>query len=151
MDKIKASGAKYFTKLDIRWGFNNIRIKDGDQWKAAFKTNLGLFEPTVMFFGLCNSLATFQSMMNEILKDEINDGWVIVYMDDILIFAKDKKQLGEMTKRVLQRLRDNDLYLKPGKCSFCQTRIEYLGLIIEERKMRYSMRVWQNEHFPGLR
>ena len=135
MDKIKASGAKYFTKLDVRWGFNNIRIKEGDQWKAAFKTNLGLFEPTVMFFGLCNSPATFQNMMNDILKDEINDGWVIVYMDDILIFSKDKKSLEEMTKRVLQRLRENDLYLKPAKCQFCQTKIEYLGLIIEEGKM----------------
>jgi hypothetical protein len=135
MDKIKTSGAKYFTKLDVRWGFNNIRIKEGDQWKAAFKTNLGLFEPTVMFFGLCNSPATFQNMMNDILKDEISDGWVIVYMDDILIFSKDKKSLEEMTKRVLQRLRENDLYLKPAKCQFCQTKIEYLGLIIEEGKM----------------
>jgi hypothetical protein len=104
MDKIKASGAKYFTKFDIRWGFNNIRIKEGDQWKAAFKTNLGLYEPTVMFFGLCNSPATFQAMMNEILKDKINEGWVIVYMDDILIFAKDKNTLERMTKQVLQRL-----------------------------------------------
>ena len=51
----KLAGTKYFTKLDVRWGYNNIRIKDGDQWKAAFKTNKGLFEPTVMFFGMCNS------------------------------------------------------------------------------------------------
>src|SRR5271155_4927689 len=63
VDQLK--GAKYFTKLDIRWGYNNVRIKDGDQWKAAFKTNLGLFEPTVMFFGLTNFPATFQTMMNE--------------------------------------------------------------------------------------
>ena len=135
MDKIKASGAKYFTKFDIRWGYNNVRIKEGDQWKAAFKTNIGLFEPTVMFFGLCNSLATFQAMMNDILKDELNDGWVIVYMDDILIYSKTKEGLEEMTKRVLQRLHENDLYLKPAKCEFCKTRIEYLGLIIEEGKM----------------
>ena len=91
MDKIKASRAKYFTKFDIRWGYNNVRIKEGDQWKAAFKTNIGLFEPTVMFFGLCNSLATFQAMMNDILKDKLNNGWVIVYMDDILIFSKTKE------------------------------------------------------------
>ena len=102
MDKIKASGAKYFTKFDIRWGYNNVRIKEGDQWKVAFKTNIGLFEPTVMFFGLCNSPATFQAMMNDILKDELNDGWVIVYMDDILIYSKTKEGLEEMTKRVLQ-------------------------------------------------
>ena len=135
MDKIKASGAKYFTKFDIRWGYNNIRIKEGDQWKAAFKTNIGLFEPMVMFFGLCNSLATFQAMMNDILKDELNNGWVIVYMDDILIFSKMKEGLEEMTKRVLQRLHENDLYLKPGKCEFCKTQIEYLGFIIKEGKM----------------
>ena len=74
-------------------------------------------------------------MMNDILKDELNDGWVIVYMDDILIFSKTKEGLEEMTKWVLQRLHKNDLYLKPGKCEFCKTRIEYLGLIIEEGKM----------------
>ena len=104
MDKIKASGAKYFTKFDIQWGYNNVQIKDGDQWKAAFKTNIGLFEPTVMFFGLCNSPATFQAMMNDILKDELSEEWVIVYMDDILIFSKTKEKLEEMTKKVLQRL-----------------------------------------------
>ena len=87
--------------------YNNVRIKDGDQWKAAFKTNIGLFEPMVMFFGLCNSPATFQAMMNDILKDELNEGWVIVYMDDILIFSKTKEKLEEMTmeemtKKVLQ-------------------------------------------------
>ena len=64
VDKVK--GAKYFSKMDIHWGYNNIRIKEGDEWKAAFKTNRGLFEPTVMFFGLCNSPATFQNMMNDI-------------------------------------------------------------------------------------
>ena len=92
MDKIKASGAKYFTKFDVRWGFNNVHIKDGDQWKAAFKTNLRLYEPTVMFFGLCNSPLTFQAMMNDTLK-EIEEGFCIVYMEDILIFTKNKEDL----------------------------------------------------------
>ena len=78
MDKLR--GAKYFTKLDIRWGYNNIRIKDGDQWKGEFKTKLGLFKPTVMFFGMCNSWATFQKMMDKIFKDEIHEAWVIIYM-----------------------------------------------------------------------
>ena len=59
-------GARYFTKLDVRWGFNNIWICDGDEWKAAFGTNCGLFEPQVMFFGLTNSPTTFQTMMNDI-------------------------------------------------------------------------------------
>ncbi len=72
LDKLK--GAKYFTKMDLRWGYNNIQIKDGDQWKGAFKTNHGLFEPMVMFFGMCNSPSTFQNMMNDIFKDMINEG-----------------------------------------------------------------------------
>jgi hypothetical protein len=71
--------------LDIRWGYNNIRIHDSDQWKAAFKTNRGLFEPMVMFFGLTNAPATFQSMMNFIFRDLINEGYIMIYMDDILI------------------------------------------------------------------
>jgi len=135
MDKIKASGAKYFTKLDVRWGYNNVRIEEGDEWKAAFKMNFGLFEPTVMFFGLCNSPATFQAMMDHIFEDQVHEGWVIIYMDDILIFSKDKKTLEERTKRILQRLRKNDLYLKPKKCFFCLERVEYLGMIVEEGKL----------------
>src|SRR6266567_5992850 len=143
MDKLKASNAKYFTKLDVRWGYNNIRIKEGDEWKAAFKMNFGLFEPTVMFFGLCNSPATFQAMMDAIFKDPIHEGWVIVYMDDILIFSKTKEELEERTKRILQILQDNDLYLKPKKCFFCQEKIEYLG-----RKNLYGPGKTQRN--PGL-
>ena len=135
MDKIKASGAKYFTKFDVQWGFNNVCIKDGDQWKAAFKTNLGLYEPMVMFFGLCNSPLTFQAMMNDTLKDEIEEGFCIIYMDDILIFAKNKEDLEHFTKHILESLQKANLYLKPSKCEFCKTKIKYLGLIIEEGKM----------------
>ena len=102
MDKIKASGAKYFTKFNIQWGFNNIHIKYGNQWKAAFKTNLGLYEPMVMFFGLCNSPLTFQAMMNDTLKDKIEEGFCIIYMDDILIFTKNKEDLKHFTKHVLE-------------------------------------------------
>jgi len=133
LDKLK--GAKLFTKFDVQWRYNNIRIKKGDEWKAAFKTNRGLFEPTVMFFGMCNSPATFQAMMDSIFKDLIAEGLIIVYMDDILIFAKDKRQLDKVTRKVLQRLQENDLYLKPEKCSFKKTKIDYLGMIIEEGKI----------------
>jgi hypothetical protein len=133
MDKVK--GAKYFTKLDVRWGYVNVRIKNRDQWKAAFKTNKGLFKPTVMFFGMCNSPATFQSMMDEIFNDLTEALIVIIYMDDIFLFAKDLQTLENNTKKVLQRLRDNDLYLKPKKCEFGKTKIEWLGMIIEEGKI----------------
>ncbi len=86
LDKLKK--ARYFTALDVRWGYNNIRIKEGDEWKAAFRTNRGLYEPTVMFFGLTNSPATFQAMMNEIFRELITEGFVVVYLDDILIFTE---------------------------------------------------------------
>lgn len=128
IDKLK--GAKYFTKMDVRWGYNNIRIKEGDQWKAAFKTQRGLFEPTVMFFGLCNSPATFQSMMNHLFKDLINQEKVVVYMDDILIFTEDLESHRQVTEEVLKILQENDLFLKPEKCEFKKLKIEYLGLII---------------------
>ena len=131
----KLAGSKYFTKLDVRWGYNNVRIKDGDQWKVAFKTNKGLFEPTVMFFGMCNSPATFQSMMDTIFADLIEGCIVIIYMDDIFLFAKTPKELENNTKKVLQRLRENDLYLKPKKCEFGKEKVEWLGMIIEEGKI----------------
>ena len=102
---IKLKGSKYFTKLDIRWGYNNVCIKEGDEWKAAFITNKGLFKPTVMFFGLWNSPATFQAMMDDYFRDMIDEGWITLYMDDILIHAKMKKDLKDKMKRVLQRLK----------------------------------------------
>ena len=75
--------------MDVHWGYNNIRIAKGDEWKAAFVTKYGLFEPTVMFFGLCNSPATFQHMMDNIFIRELNGGWLLIYMDDMLIATKD--------------------------------------------------------------
>jgi RNase H-like domain found in reverse transcriptase/Reverse transcriptase (RNA-dependent DNA polymerase) len=137
MDKIK--GAKFFTKFDVRWGYNNVRIKAEDQWQAAFKTNWGLFEPTVMFSRMCNSLATFQAMMDSIFSDMIEERRVIVYMDDILIFAENQEELQEQTKQVLQRLWEHDLFLKPKKCEFNKTTMEYLGLIIQEGKLSIDL------------
>jgi Reverse transcriptase (RNA-dependent DNA polymerase) len=86
MDKLK--GAKFFSKFDVQWGYNNVQIRSGDEWKAAFKTNWGLYEPTVMFFGICNSPATFQAMMDEKFKKEIKEDLIIVYMNNILAFSK---------------------------------------------------------------
>jgi hypothetical protein len=88
-----------------------------------------------MFFGLCNSPATFQRMMNEHFKDMIDEKWIVIYMDDILICAKTKQELGERTQRVLQRLMDKDLFLKPEKCKFAQTEVKFLGLIISEAQV----------------
>jgi hypothetical protein len=128
MDKLK--GAKYFTKLDVRLGYNNIRIRDGDQWKAAFSTPFGLFEPMVMFFGMTNSPATFQDMINTIFVELIDGNWIIIYMDDILIYVTTIEELDQRTRSVLQTLHKHDLYLKAEKCEFEKTRLEYLGFII---------------------
>src|SRR5882724_4888120 len=105
LNKVSESKAKYFTKLDIRWGYNNIRIKEGDKWKAAFQMNQGLFKPLVMFFGLMNSPATFQTMMNDIFKELIDEGVVTIYMDDILIFGgQTQEKHHEIVVRVLDIL-----------------------------------------------
>jgi hypothetical protein len=96
MDKLK--GAKYFSKFDVRWGYNNVQIRSGDEWKATFKMNRELYELTVMFFGMCNSPATFQAMMDEIFKEEIKENLIIVYMDDILAFSKTIDSLKKSNK-----------------------------------------------------
>ena len=116
IDKLK--GTKIFTKLDIWWGYNNVRIKEGDKWKAAFIMNKGLFEPLVMFFGLTNSPATFQTMINHLFRHLIAQGHVVVYMDDILIFTVTEDEHQRIVAEVLQILQDNKLYLKPEKCDF---------------------------------
>ena len=131
----KLLGARFFTKLDMRWGYNNIHIREGDEWKTAFKTPMGLYESLVMNFGLCNALATFQTFMDEQFKDLIATGHVVVYLDDILIFADNEAKLERLTYRVLQRLLDLNLFLQPEKCSFNRTSVEYLGLIISEGKL----------------
>ncbi|SJL16280.1 uncharacterized protein ARMOST_19800 [Armillaria ostoyae] len=134
MDKL--GSAKYFTKLDVRWGYNNVRIKKDDEWKAAFRTNRGLFEPTVMFFGLTNSPATFQWMMNDIFKDLIATGKITVYLDDILIFSKTLEEHRKTTRHVLALLRKHKLFLKAEKCEFEVLETEYLGVIISEGSIR---------------
>ena len=132
INEISDSKAKYFTKLDIRWGYNNVRIKEGDKWKAAFWTNRGLFKPLVMFFGLTNSPATFQMMMNNIFKDLIDEGHVAIYMDDILIYTWTIEHHQMVVTQVLDVLRRHRLYLKAEKCSFECSTVKYLGLVLSE-------------------
>ena len=99
VDKLR--GAKFFSKMDVRWGYNNVRIKKGDEHKAAFSTNRGMFEPLVMFFGLTNSPATFQAMMDNIFRDLIDKGHVAVYLDDILIFSSQLEEHRKVVREVL--------------------------------------------------
>ena len=127
-----------FTKFDIRWGYNNVRIKKGDEHKAAFKTRYGLFEPLVMYFGLTNSPATFQTMMNHIFyplqsKYRTLGSEIIVYMDDVLIASS--ASLGHHRSAVhdvLDLFAQHDLFVKPEKCVWESQRVDYLGLILEK-------------------
>jgi len=124
-----------FTKMDLRWGYNNVRIKEGDEWKAAFTTHVGLFEPVVMFFGMTNSPATFQAMMNEILGDMINEGKVAAFVDDVLVGTDTEEGYDEIVEEVLRRLEENDLYVKPEKCVWKVKKVLFLGVVMGEGKV----------------
>jgi len=104
-----------FTKLDLRWGYNNIRIKEGNKWKAAFTTHIGAYEPTVIYFGLTNSPTTFQMIMNDLFRDFINQGDTATFIDDILVATDTEEEYDELVEEVLNRLEENDLFVKPGK------------------------------------
>ena len=93
-----------------------------------FITHYGLYEPTVMMFVLCNAPSTFQAMMNKVLKEEISTGHVVVYIDDILNFMDDFTLHQQLTEQVFQKLWANDLFVKPEKCKFEQSSVEFLGL-----------------------
>ena len=108
---------RVFTKMDLQWGYNNVRIKEGDEWKAAFTTHVGSYEPVVMFFGMTNSPAIFQDMMNEILRDMINEGKVVAFVDDVLIEIETEEGHDKIVEEVLRRLEENDLYVRPEKCA----------------------------------
>lgn len=121
--------ARVFTKLDLRVGYNNVRIAAGHEWKTAFRTRYGSFEYLVMPFGMTNSPATFQHFMNDIFRD-MADKFVVVYLDDILIFSKDPREHSKHVRLVLQRLRDHNLHIKLEKCTFHTDTIEYLGFVV---------------------
>jgi len=108
---------KLFTKIDLWWEYNNVRIKEGDEWKAVFTMQEGLFELTVMFFGLMNPPAIFQAMMNELLRDLINMGKVAVFIDDVIVGTEMEEGHDELVAEVIKRLEENDLYVKPEKCN----------------------------------
>ncbi|SPO38662.1 uncharacterized protein PSFLO_04141 [Pseudozyma flocculosa] len=124
--------AVVFTKLDLRGAYNLLRIAPGDEWKTAFRTRYGSFEYLVMPFGLCNAPSTFQALMNEVLGDLL-DVFVLVYLDDILIFSKNREDHAGHVRAVLDRLRANRLYCAPGKCEFFQDEVEFLGYRVSNR------------------
>ena len=121
---------KVFTKLDLRWGYNNVRIKEGDKWKAAFTTHIGAYEPTVMYFGLTNFSTTFQTMINNLFRDLINQGDMATFINDILVATDTEEGHDELVEEVLKRLEENDLFVKPKKCKWKVREVEFLGVVI---------------------
>ncbi|QRW23041.1 Retrotransposable element Tf2 protein [Rhizoctonia solani] len=127
----KLQGARIFSKFDLKAGYNLVQIKEGNEWKTAFKTKYGLFEYLVMPFGLTNAPAAFQDMMNKIFRDLL-DVYVIIYLDDILVFSLNEKDHKAHVREVLRRLQDNNLFCNIKKCHFHVKKIDYLGFIISE-------------------
>jgi hypothetical protein len=130
-------GSLIYSKMDLQWGFNNIRIREGDEKKAAFITPMGLFELTVMQFGLCNAPSTFQRMVNEVLAEEKASGCITVYIDDILIHTRTKEENRTWTRKVLKKLEANQLYCQE-KCIFEVEEVEFLGVTIGQGTIKIS-------------
>jgi len=130
-DMLENIGTKMvFMKMDLRWGYNNVRIKEGDEWKVAFTTLEGFFEPIVMFFGLINLPAMFQAMINELLRDLINTEKVAVFIDNVIIGTETEEGHDEIVAEVIKRLEENDLYVKPEKCKWKVREIGFLGVVM---------------------
>jgi len=122
----RLSKATIFTKLDLKNGFYLMRMAEGEEWKTTFKSRYGLYEYTVMPFGLCNSPSTFQSKINDIFRDML-DVEVIAYMDDILIYTETVEEHVALVRRVMESLRKARLCLSIRKSSFHQWEVEFLG------------------------
>uniref|UniRef100_A0A9J7Y6K0 Gypsy retrotransposon integrase-like protein 1 n=1 Tax=Cyprinus carpio carpio TaxID=630221 RepID=A0A9J7Y6K0_CYPCA len=122
-------GAEFFTKLDLRNAYHLVRIREGDEWKTAFNTPRGHFEYRVLPFGLSNAPAVFQALVNDVLRDMI-DRFVFVYLDDILIFSSSFQDHVQHVRQVLQRLLENQLFVKAEKCEFHVQSVSFLGHII---------------------
>ena len=118
-------GARYFTKIDLASGYHQIRVRESDIQKTAFVSRYGSFEYMVMPFGLCNAPATFQRVMNTILR-EGSDKFVLVFLDDILIYSKTLEEHLEYIRAVLGRLREEKFFGRLHKCDFFRTEVEYL-------------------------
>ncbi|KAL0157924.1 hypothetical protein M9458_046000, partial [Cirrhinus mrigala] len=126
------SGARFFTKLDLRSAYNLVRIREGDEWKTAFITPTGHYETLVMPFGLCNSPSVFQQFINDVLRDMLGR-WCYAYLDEILIYSKTLEEHTQHVRAVLRRLLAHQLYCKLEKCAFHQHTTTFLGFVISSQ------------------
>ena len=126
------AGSAVFSKMDLRLGYHQIRIRKEDIPKTAFTTRYGLYEYTVMSFGLTNAPATFSRLMNSIFMEYL-DKFVVIYLDDILIYSKNEEEHAEHLRLVLMKLREHRLYAKFSKCEFWLPEVIYLGHVISAK------------------
>ena len=132
---MRLSKAKYFTTLDIRGAYHLVRMAEGEEWKTAFRTWYGLFESLVMPFGLTNAPADFQALINDVLRQFLDD-FCTAFLDDILIYSNTLEEHKKQVYKVLKALSDTGLHLKPEKCHFHKQEVKYLGFIIGTNGVR---------------
>ena len=131
----KVGKAKRFTALDMRDGYHLLRMAPGEEWKTAFRTRYGLFEYNVVPFGLCNAPAAFQHLMNDVLREYLDD-FVVIYLDDVLIYSESASEHKRHVRMVLEKLRQAGLYAKPEKCLFSVEEVTFLGYLISPHGIR---------------